>query len=114
MDKNRGIGYQNKIPWHIREDLLRFKNLTTGKTIIVGRKTYESLIAYYEKSGRPMPDRKMIVITRNKDILQKLNVFFTDSIENAIELAKKIELQEVIISGGAQIFELGIIFIIKK
>ena len=108
MDKNRGIGYQNKIPWHIREDLLRFKNLTTGKTIIVGRKTYESLIAYYEKSGRPMPDRKMIVITRNKDILQKLNVFFTDSIENAIELAKKIELQEVIISGGAQIFELGI------
>jgi len=108
MDKKRGIGYQGKIPWHIREDLLRFKNLTLGKTIIIGRKTYESLLGYYQKSGRPMPDRKTIVVTKNKNIASKSHVFFADSIEKAIELAKIIELTEVFISGGAQIFKAGI------
>jgi len=110
MDKNHGIGYQNKIPWHIKEDLLRFKNLTLGKTIIIGRKTYESLIGYYERSGRQMPDRNTIVVTKNKNLDQKEKIFFCDSVENAIEFAKKIEPKEVIISGGASIFTQGIKF----
>jgi len=108
MDNKRGIGYQNKIPWHIKEDLLRFKNLTLGKTIIVGRKTYESLLGYYEKSGKPMPDRRTIVITKNKNITKKQNIYFCNSIEQAIELAKKIEPNEVVISGGSSIFAQGI------
>lgn len=108
IDKKRGIGYKGKIPWHIKEDLLRFKNLTMGKTIIIGRKTYESLIGYYQRSGRPMPERKTIVVSNQKRTTSSKNTFWVNSIEKALELAKKIEAEEVFISGGAQIFNQGI------
>lgn len=109
IGKNRELGVKNKIPWHIKEDLQRFKNLTLHKTIIVGRKTYESLIEYYQKSGRPLPERKMIIISNrtNKSNLTNLT-YWTNSMESAIDLAKKIEKKEVFISGGAQIYSLGI------
>jgi len=107
MDENRGIGHQGKIPWHIREDLLRFKHLTTGRTVIFGRKTYESLLGYYQRSGRPMPKRKTIIITRQK-AWQPNGLSICHSIEEAIDLAKKIEPKEIFISGGAQIFSQGI------
>lgn len=108
MDEKRGIGYQGKIPWHIKEDLLRFKYLTIGKTVIFGRKTYESLLGYYQRSGRPMPERKTIVVSRNKLVTQPGGLRICHSIEEAIELAKKIEPVEVFISGGTQIFNQGI------
>lgn len=110
MDENRGIGFQGKIPWHIKEDLLHFKNLTLGKTVVFGRKTYESLLGYYQRSGRPMPDRKTIVVsrqTKNNSESEK-NVFYVSSLEEAIKFAEKIESIEVFISGGGQIFNQGI------
>ena len=59
-DKNRVIGYENGMPWHLPGDLKYFKEMTMGKPVIMGRKTFESI-------GRPLPGRRNIVITRNKD-----------------------------------------------
>lgn len=113
MDENRGIGYKNKIPWHIKEDLLRFKKLTEGKTIIVGRKTFESLLDYYKASKRPFPKRKMIVITTQKDYGKNYkdkipDLYFVYSFEEALDLARKIEKEEIFIAGGARVFEQGL------
>lgn len=113
MDENRGIGYKNKIPWHIKEDLIRFKKLTEGKTIIVGRKTFESLLDYYRASKRPFPKRKMIVITTNRDYEKNYkdkipNLYFVYSFEEALDLARKIEKEEIFIAGGQKVFEQGI------
>lgn len=107
MDKNRGIGYQGKIPWHIKEDLIRFKELTLNKTVIFGRVTYESLLGYYQRSGKPMPKRNTIVVS-SKKLPKKWNVYHSFSIEEAIDLAKRIEKEEVFISGGAKVFQQGI------
>ncbi len=116
MDEKRGIGKNNKLPWHIPEDLLRFKKLTTGHTIIMGRKTYESI-------GRPLPDRTNIVITRNPSLarshLAKLEV--AHSLEEALRFSfdpstslrvgklriaqgKPFDSEEVFVIGGGQIF----------
>jgi dihydrofolate reductase len=58
MDENRVIGNENKLPWHLPADLRHFKQVTMGKPIIMGRKTYESI-------GRPLPGRSNVVITRD-------------------------------------------------
>ena len=61
MDDNRLIGNKNQLPWHLPADLAYFKKLTTGKSILMGRKTYDSI-------GRPLPNRRNIVMTRNSEI----------------------------------------------
>ena len=61
MDEGRAIGFENGIPWHIPEDQKRFAQLTSGQTVLMGRKTYQSL----PEKFRPLPKRKNIVITRN-------------------------------------------------
>jgi len=58
MDQQRGIGIKNTLPWKLPEDLAHFKRVTTGQTIIMGRKTFDSI-------GRPLPNRRNIVVTRN-------------------------------------------------
>lgn len=114
MAENRVIGNKDKIPWHIREDLVRFKEKTKGHSMIIGRKTFESLLGYYKRSGQPMPKRKIIVVTRDKaynkyvSINQLIDTFVAGSIEDAISLAKKHEKEEIFIAGGAQIYNLGI------
>ena len=60
MDRKRGIGADNKLPWRLSADLKRFRELTMGHHIIVGRKTFESI-------GRPLPGRRMIVVTRDRN-----------------------------------------------
>ena len=60
MANNRVIGLDNKMPWHLPGDLQHFKKVTSGKPVIMGRKTFESI-------GRPLPGRRNIIITRNKD-----------------------------------------------
>jgi len=60
MANNRVIGLDNKMPWHLPADLQHFKKVTTGKPVIMGRKTFESI-------GRPLPGRRNIIITRNND-----------------------------------------------
>ncbi len=73
--KNNVIGKDNKLIWHLPEDLKRFKNLTTGHTIIMGRKTFESL-------GRVLPNRKHIVLTNNSNMkIEDENVEVIDDVK---------------------------------
>lgn len=95
MDYNRVIGINNDIPWHIPHDLKRFKRLTSGHTVIMGRKTFESL-------GKPLTKRRNIVITSRADYkVQGIEV--VKSVEDAIRIADK--KQENFVVGGANTYE---------
>ena len=97
MSKNRVIGVKNSLPWHISEDLKRFKRLTTGYPIIMGRKTFESI-------GKPLPERRNIVISRNQNLkLQDVEV--VKSIEDALKICSSENL--IYIIGGEQIYNLA-------
>ena len=88
---NNVIGFDNKLIWNIPKDLKRFKELTQGHSVIMGRKTFESLPS-------PLPNRRNIVVTRNKDYSPEgIEVF--SSIEDAIDVCKD-DLQPFIIGGG--------------
>ncbi|MBP0724089.1 dihydrofolate reductase [Bacillus sp. RG28] len=93
MAENRVIGKDNQLPWHISEELRYFKKVTTGHTILMGRKTYESI-------GRPLPNRKNVVVTRNKD-------YKAEGIEVIHHLSDyhPEENEDVFIIGGAEIFK---------
>lgn len=105
LSDDRVIGNKNMIPWHIKDDLIRFKEKTTGHTVIMGRTTFESVMAYYQRSGRPVPERKHIVISRDATYMTShKDCHIVSSIDEALEKAKSIELEEVFISGGASIF----------
>lgn len=96
--KNKIIGKDNKIPWHIPEDLKRFKELTTGKTIVMGRKTFESLPFV-------LPNRKHIILTKNKNFTyNNQNVEICYDINNIIQKYKNSE-EEVFIIGGGEIYK---------
>lgn len=94
MSANRVIGREGRLPWHLPADLKRFRQLTTGHAIIMGRKTFESI-------GRPLPDRKNIVITRDRT-WQQPGVTVAHSLDAAVRLAG--DDDEVFIIGGANIF----------
>jgi dihydrofolate reductase len=93
MDAQRGIGVDNKLPWHLPEDLAHFKRVTLGHPIIMGRKTFDSI-------GRPLPKRRNIVVTRNAEWQQE-GVDVALSLQDAVALVGA-ELASII--GGAQIF----------
>lgn len=93
-DKNRVIGNKGRIPWRIKGEQLRFKNLTTGNVVVMGRRSYEEI-------GRPLPNRLTIVVSLTK-CFDEENVITVKSIEEAIE---KAEGKDVFISGGARIYE---------
>ncbi|MGI8598128.1 MAG: dihydrofolate reductase [Chitinophagaceae bacterium] len=95
-DENNVIGKDNKLPWHLPNDLKYFKNLTWGMPILMGRKTFDSI-------GKALPGRKSIVITRNKDWAHE-NVEVVLSIEEAISSAKADDINEIFVIGGAEIF----------
>lgn len=97
MSKNRVIGVKNSLPWHISEDLKRFKRLTTGYPIIMGRKTFESI-------GKPLPERRNIVISRNQN-LKVQDVEVVKSIEDALKICSSENL--IYIIGGEQIYNLA-------
>jgi len=112
IGKNRELGRGNKLLWHIHDDMERFKNLTTGQVVIMGRKTYESVSEKY----RPLPNRINIVITRDvnyssseveKNGSRQARTIICSSIEEAINKAKKFH-KEIFIIGGAQIYSLAI------
>ena len=92
-DAQRGIGINNTLPWRLPEDLAHFKRLTTGHPIIMGRKTFDSI-------GRPLPNRRSIVITRNRDWRHD-GVEAVDSVEAAIAL---LDGQPGYVIGGAEIY----------
>lgn len=100
IGENRELGKGNKLLWHISEDLKRFKFLTQGRTIIMGRKTYESI-------GKPLPQRTNIVITRNVQSFNRLytGALFVSSMNEALNRAKEVEKEEIFIIGGGQIYQ---------
>ena len=101
--ENNVIGRGNDIPWYIPEDLEHFKKLTTGNTVIMGRKTYESL----PKEYRPLPNRVNIVITRDKNYQAK-GCLVVNNLEDAFRKADN--NREIFIIGGGQIYREGLKF----
>lgn len=95
VSKNGVIGVNNKLPWDLPEDLERFKIITTGGVVIMGRKTYESI-------GKALPNRVNIVITRDKNF-KAPNVLVVNSIESA--LFKAGGQKDVFIIGGGEIYK---------
>jgi len=100
--KNNGIGFQNKLPWKIKDDMKLFMELTQNKIVIMGRKTFQSI-------GKPLKNRFNIVLSKDKkDNLH--NVKFVSSIQEAVNLAKIISQDskyenEIMIIGGESIYK---------
>jgi dihydrofolate reductase len=90
--KNNAIGKDNKLIWHLSADLKRFKNLTNGHHIIMGRKTFESL-------PKPLPNRTHVVITRQNNYDVPEGVIVVNSLESALKIVNN-ELQSFVIGGG--------------
>jgi dihydrofolate reductase len=96
-DRNNGIGINNALPWRLPEDLAFFKRITSGHTIIMGRKTFDSI-------GRPLPNRRNIVVTRNP-VWSHPGTQAATSIDQAIASASDGNVDgDVFIIGGAQIY----------
>jgi len=95
MASNRAIGLNNEMPWHLSADLKKFKQITMGSPILMGRKTFESI-------GRPLPGRNNIIISRNKDYQQPGCLVF-NSIEEAIASCQQED--EIFIIGGATFYQ---------
>jgi dihydrofolate reductase len=96
MDEQRGIGKAGSLPWRLSSDLKRFRELTMGHHIIVGRKTFESI-------GKPLPGRTTIVVTRSKTYAAE-GCLVVHSVEAAIQLARERGETEAFICGGAAIY----------
>ena len=97
MGKNRAIGLNGRMPWHLPAELQHFKKVTMGKTIVMGRKTWQAI-------GRPLPGRQNIVVSRNPD-------FHAEGVDHATSLedaAAKSESNEVMIIGGGQLYALAL------
>lgn len=93
MDQNRAIGRAGALPWHLPDDLKRFKALTLGKTVLMGRKTYQSI-------GRPLPHRRNVVLTRDPSFGAE-GVEVVHSLEEALKLD-----EELMVIGGGEIYAL--------
>ena len=95
MSANRVIGSNNDLPWRLPEDWKRFKSLTMGHHLIMGRKTFESI-------GQPLPGRTTVVITRQTGYAPE-GVLVAHSVEQALQMAAGDD--EVFVAGGAQIYQ---------
>jgi dihydrofolate reductase len=93
MDKNRAIGRGGALPWHLPDDLKRFKRLTLGKTVLTGRKTFQSI-------GRPLPGRRNLVLTRDISFRPE-GVELVHSVEDALKLDS-----EIMVIGGGEVYAL--------
>ena len=94
VSSNRVIGNNNRLPWHLPADLKHFKNLTLGKPVIMGRKTFDSI-------GKPLPNRRNIVISRDKNlVIAGCEIFY--SIDSALQAVSS--EPEVMIIGGANLY----------
>lgn len=96
---NNCIGKDNKLPWHIPEDLKHFKELTSGKTVVMGQATFESILGYL---GKPLPGRKTVVLTFDKDYQVPEGVRLMHSLDEAWE---KLKDEDAFICGGASIYK---------
>lgn len=105
MASNRCIGLENSLPWHLPEDLQRFKRLTMGKPVLLGRKTYESILRL---RGKPLPGRPHQVLTRQPDWLplseHREQVHVVRSIEESLWLTETSGEPELMVIGGAEVY----------
>jgi len=97
MGKNRAIGLEGRMPWHLPAELQHFKKATMGKSIVMGRKTWQAI-------GRPLPGRLNIVISRDPGFLAS-GVELVDSLNSAVAMS---ESDEVMIIGGGQLYALAL------
>jgi dihydrofolate reductase len=100
MEENNGIGKGGSMPWHLSTDLKRFKSLTMGHHMVMGRKTYEAV-------GRPLPGRTTIIVTRDPYYLRDTpaeRLFSAPSLASALEMAKASGETEVFVIGGGEMF----------
>ena len=100
MAENRVIGRDNTLPWHLSEDLKYFRRTTTGHCIIMGRNTWESI-------GRPLPNRRSIVVTSNQDyVAEGADVVTSLSAAKAlaVELSAELGVNEAFVIGGARLY----------
>lgn len=104
---SRAIGNKGKLLWHIPEDMKRFRRLTMGHPVIMGRKTFESIVGY---SGGPLSGRTNIVITRNPAYTHE-EVIVVSSLEEAFEKARMLDTEEIHIGGGADIYTRALPFV---
>jgi dihydrofolate reductase len=96
MASNRVIGINNQLPWHLSADLKRFRQITMGSPILMGRKTYESI-------GRPLPGRTNVIISRDPFYKQEGCLVFND-IETAIKNCCQ-KFQEIFVIGGSELYK---------
>ncbi|RKU13399.1 dihydrofolate reductase [Candidatus Poribacteria bacterium] len=96
MDKNRLIGQGNRLPWRLPADMKHFRRHTLGKSVLMGRKTFESI-------GKPLPKRTNIILTNDRNYQAK-GCIVTHSIEEAMDMASG--CKEIMVIGGASIYEL--------
>ena len=100
LDENRGIGHKNGLPWHLPADLKHFKETTLGGTVIMGRKTWESIPEKY----RPFKDRLNIVVSRSELELPE-GVILAHSLNEALDLAEQHEPErKAFVIGGATLY----------
>lgn len=95
MDKNRLIGKGNQLPWKLPADLAYFKKLTMGHTVVMGRKTFESI-------GKPLPGRKNVILTRNINFFAN-GCIVINSLDDVLKLG---ELEDIFVIGGAELYSL--------
>lgn len=96
MDRNRLIGNNNQLPWHLPADFAHFKAITMGKPVLMGRKTYESI-------GKPLPGRQNIVLTHSPDLrIEGIDV--VNSIDSALAIVA--EENEIMVIGGSTIYQM--------
>lgn len=102
LTRNRVIGRNNDLPWHLPDDMKYFMQTTKGHHVIMGRKNYDSI----PEKFRPLPNRTNLVVTRQKD-LQLPQCTVVNSLEEAVDIARKAGEPELFIIGGAAIYQLG-------
>ncbi|MEK4249955.1 dihydrofolate reductase [Paenibacillus sp. FSL W7-1287] len=95
MSRERAIGANNQMLWHLPKELAHFKRTTLNKTVVMGRKTYESL-------GRPLPNRRNVILTRQQD----LHIEGCEIVHTIEEALQKYGDEELMITGGGEIYEL--------
>lgn len=101
--QNRVLGANNQLPWRLPDDLKRFKAITLGSPVIVGRKTYESI----PEKFRPLPERTNIVVTRNKNLALP-GCLVVNSLEEALAQAEQTHASSSFVIGGAQMYALAL------
>lgn len=99
MAENRVIGRDNEVPWHLPDDLRHFKRLTTGHSVIMGRRTFDSI------DRRPLPDRRNIILTRDP-AFRSAGIQIVGSLKQGLALTKGED--EVFIAGGEAIYRLAL------